>query len=349
MTRFALTAWLSLCLLFTQAAPVCAAAAKDDFDAFSFDDAPLSDEVVYPAWFKLSFLNLRDDLGDAVKAGKSGIILYFGQKHCPYCKKLMEVNFGKDDIVKYTRNHFDFIATDIFGDRPITDMNGVTLTEKTMAEREKATFTPSLIFYDRNGKEALRLRGYYPPYKFRAALEYVVDGYYQKESFASYLERADPPPKFDPGDLNEEPFFASPPYALDRSRMAAGRPLAVFFEQGDCHACDVLHSGPLRNEVIRGQFRLLDAVQLNMWADTPVITPSGEHTTARRWAHELGLFYTPTLMFFDRHGKEIIRVDSVVNFYRLRGVLDYVLSGAHARGLSYQRWRQNPMPRTDQP
>ncbi len=346
--RFAaLTFWLTLSLL--AALPVRAATATDDFDNFSFDDAPLSDEVVYPSWFKLSFLNLRDDLHDAVSAGKSGIIVYFGQKHCPYCKKLMEVNFGKDDIAKYTQKHFDFIATDIFGDRPVTDMGGVTLSEKALAEREKTTFTPSLIVYDRNGKEALRLRGYYPPYKFRAALEYVVDGYYQKESFRAYLERADPPPKFEPGDLNEEPFFASPPYALDRSHFPAERPLAVFFEQGDCHACDVLHSGPLHSEVIQGQFRMLDAVQLNMWADTPVLTPSGERTTARAWAGELGLFYAPTLMFFDRHGKEIIRVDSVVNFYRLRGVLDYVLSGAHERGLSYQRWRQNPMPRTDKP
>jgi len=273
--RFAaITFWLSLCLFSGLPGQVFAAAAADDFDNFSFDDAPLSDEVVYPDWFKLSFLNLRDDLHDAVSAGKSGIIVYFGQKHCPYCKKLMEVNFGKDDIAKYTQKHFDFIATDIFGDRSVTDMGGVTLSEKALAEREKTTFTPSLIFYDREGKEALRLRGYYPPYKFRAALEYVVDGFYRKESFRAYLERADPPPRFEPGDLNEESFFAAPPYALDRSRIAASRPLAVFFEQGDCHACDVLHSGPLHNAVIQGQFRMLDVVQLNMWADTPVLTPA---------------------------------------------------------------------------
>ena len=33
-------------------------------------------------------------------------------------------------------------------------------------------FTPSLVFYDADGNIALRLRGYYPPYQFRAALEY---------------------------------------------------------------------------------------------------------------------------------------------------------------------------------
>ena len=85
----------------------------------------------------------------------------------------------------------------------------------------------------------------------------------------------------------------------------------------------------------------MDTVQLDMWADTPVVTPRGERTTARKWAAQLGLFYTPTIIFYDKHGAEIIRVDSVVNFYRLRGVLDYVLKGGYRNGVSYQHWRGN--------
>jgi thioredoxin-related protein len=78
---------------------------------------------------------------------------------------------------------------------------------------------------------------------------------------------------------------------------------------------------------------------LNVWKNTPVITPGGERTTAKKWADELGLFYTPTLLFFDDHGKEILRVDSVVQFYRLRNVLDYVLSGAYREYPTFQQWR----------
>lgn len=314
--------------------------AADDSGSFSFNDAPLKEEVVLPDWFKLSFLNLRDDLHDAVADHKTGLIVYFGQKFCPYCKKLMVVDFGKSDIAKYTQVHFDVTAIDIWGDRQVTDMHGVHSTEKVLAEREKTDFTPSLIFYDRSGRVALRLRGYYPPYQFRAALEYVVDGNYKTESFRSYLERANPPPRFNLHGLNEDPFFAAPPYALDRSSIPASRPLAVFFEQGDCYACDVLHGGPLQERAIRERLRRMDVVQLDIWADTPVITPLGRHITARQWAAALGLFYTPTLIFYDDHGREIIRVDSVVNFYRLRGVLDYVLSGGYRKGVSYQQWRR---------
>jgi len=87
------------------------------------------------------------------------------------------------------------------------------------------------------------------------------------------------------------------------------------------------------------QFAEFDSVQLDMWSDTPVITPSGERTTARKWAAELGLFYAPSLLFFDEQGKELLRVDSVVGFYRLRNVLNYITSKAYLDEPNYQRWR----------
>ncbi|MDH3380588.1 MAG: hypothetical protein OEQ39_27045 [Gammaproteobacteria bacterium] len=85
--------------------------------------------------------------------------------------------------------------------------------------------------------------------------------------------------------------------------------------------------------------RSVEAVQLDMWADTPVITPRGEKTTAREWAKSLGIFYAPTLIFFDERGKEVIRIDSVVRLYRLSRVLEYVIARGYATGLNYQEWR----------
>jgi thioredoxin-related protein len=254
---------------------------------------------------------------------------------------LMQVNFGLEDIVSYTRSHFDLIPIDIWGIDEVTDLQGKVLTEREYALRESTNFTPSLIFYDKDGKEALRLRGYYPPYKFRAALEYVADGHYQRESFRDYLARGEEAMVFEPGDLNEQDFFSPPPYYLDRSRMAGERPLVVFFEQGECHACDVLHGQPLREPAIHSLFQRFDNVQLDMWSDTPVVTPDGRRTTARQWARDLGLFYAPSILFFDQQGREIIRVDSVVRFYRLRNVLNYITSGGYLVERDYQRWRIN--------
>jgi thioredoxin-related protein len=313
--------------------------ATDEPDAFRFDDFPLDEPLHHPDWFKESFLFLSDDLREAVAAGKSGIVLYFGQRRCAYCRMLMDVNFGLPDIVEYTQRHFDVIPIDIWGVEEVRTLDGETLTERELALRERTNFTPSLLFYDSRGREALRLRGYYPPYQFRAALEYVADRHYQRESFPEYLARADDAMKFEPGDLNEEDFFARPPHFLDRSQVPAERPLVVFFEQGDCHACDVLHGDPLRDPSLQRMFRRFDNVQLDMWADTPVVTPDGRRTTARRWARDLGLFYAPSLLFFDEHGREILRVDSVVRFYRLRNVLEYVDSKGYLTEPNYQLWR----------
>ncbi len=326
-------------LLWLLLVPFGAPRAMGTDQVFGFDDFPLKEPIEHPAWFKKSLLDLPDDLAEAVGAGKQGIILYFGQARCAYCQKLMEVNFGLSDIATYTRRHFDIIPLDIWGLASVTDLQGKTLSERELALRERTNFTPSLIFYDRDGKEALRLRGYYPPYQFRAALEYVADGHYRKEGFPEYLARGEGSFAFAPGELNEEDFFAPPPYNLDRSRLPSQRPLVVFFEQGDCHACDVLHNEPLREPAIRGLFDRFDNVQLDLWSDAPVITPDGRRTTAKKWARELGLFYAPSILFFDERGKEIIRVDSVVRFYRLRNVLNYISSKGYLTEPNYQRWR----------
>ena len=309
-----------------------------------FDDAPLAEPLEHPAWFKESFLDLPHDLEEAVAAGKRGILIYFGQSRCPYCKMLLQQNFGQADIETYTRRHFDVVPIDIWGMQELTDFEGRVLTEREYALREGTNFTPSLLFYDAKGKLALRLRGYYPPYTLRAALEYVADGHYERESFNAYLARGDSGLSFEPGDLIEEPFFIPPPQNLDRSRVPGERPLLVFFERGDCHACDVLHTQPVRERAIRDLLYRFDTVQLDMRADTPVITPDGRRTTARQWAEELGLFYAPSLLFFDESGREILRVDSVVRFFRLRNVLNYVLSKGYLDEPDYQRWRAGGTP-----
>ena len=305
----------------------------------AFDDRPVAESIIYPDWFKKSFLELPDDLEEALEAGKKGIIVYFGQKHCPYCQALIEKDFGQKDIEAYTRKNFDVIPIDIWGSKEVITPDGKVMTEREYAISENANFTPTLIYYDDKGEKALMLRGYYPPYKFRAAMEYVERGYYKEEKLKQYMKRANPPPKFEVSDLNDEDFFMAPPYALDRSRFKAQDPLLVFFEQKNCHACDVLHSEPLAFADTRKLLRYFDIVQLDINSDVAVLTPDGQHLTARQWADQLNLFYTPTLIAFDESGKEIIRVDSVAHIYRLKSVLEFVVYKLYDIYPDFMSWR----------
>ncbi len=340
---------LTGCLLVTEnsAQAVSNIGMSFELDLDAVDDTPIIDDTPratdnhHPAWFAETFLNLPDDLASARDRSKKGLIVYFGQTHCAYCEALLEVNFEREqDIVHYTQRHFDVVALDIWGNRVVTDFDGNKLEEKTLAEFEDTDFTPSLIFYTDDGTEALRLRGYYPPYKFRGALKYVVEEYYRSETFAEYMARANPPPKFDLADMNEQDFFDPPPYGLDRSRFAADRPLVVFFERHECHACDILHSDPLEDQETRRLLGEYEAIQLDMWSNQRLITPTGKRSTAGQWARELGIFNSPTLVFFDERGREVFRIDSVVRLYRLRGVLEYVLDKGYEIAPTYQRWRE---------
>jgi thioredoxin-related protein len=315
--------------------PLTATQAVDirEGDELFADDSPLEQPVEYPPWFRLSFLNLPDELRELTAFNKRGLIVYFGQEYCPYCKAMLETNFGSRDIEQYTRRNFDVLSIDIHGQKRVTDLTGREMSERDFSDQEKVNLTPTLVFYDKDGIEALRLQGYYPPYKFRAALEFVSDGHYRDEPFRDYLQRADPPMAFETGGLNQEDFFQPPPYTLDRRKVASKMPLLVLFEQGNCHACDILHTTPLQNEDIRALLEKFEIVQLDVTSDTPVITPAGEHTTSKRWAESLGLFYTPTLLFFDGHGRSVMRLDSVAGFNRLRKVLEYVLADGSEGGL----------------
>ena len=317
-------------------------AVSDDSAAefIEFDDQPLAQDLVLPEWFKLSFLELQTDLDEAREAGKWGVLLYFGSKDCPYCKVHLKKNWTDRGIVTYTRKHFDVIAIDVRGDRQVTDYNGkVYKSEKEYAAKLRTNFTPSFLFVDVNGVEALRLTGYHPPYQFRAILEFIADKHYLYEPLRVFFARGETVAGFEESELNDHEIFSKPPYVLDRTKTAAKMPLAVFFEQPTCHSCNILHAGPLKDKDIVAKFKKMQVVQLDRKSSRKVITPSGKKLTARQWADQLGLYYSPTIIFFDEAGKEILRIDSVIRFYRLNGVLDYVLSKDYLEYKTFQLWR----------
>ncbi|WP_026142996.1 MULTISPECIES: thioredoxin fold domain-containing protein [unclassified Thioalkalivibrio] len=336
-------AWLACLALVLLPTPAWSDSFEEDL---RFDDTPRHIGLHTPDWFELSFLDLREDLEDAVAEGKMGLAVYFGMDDCPYCEALFDKNFAQDDIRDYLASHFNVVAIDALGTREVTDLDGETWMERRYAAEQRLNFTPSIAFYDEDGERIHQMRGYYPPYRFRALLEYVIDRHDRDMSFRTYLERANPPPKFDLDDINERDFFVNPPYALDRSRIPADRPLVVFFEREACHACDILHSEPLQQDEVLERIALIDAVQLDADdADTPVLTPAGERTNPKEWAARLDVHWAPTLIFFDEQGEEIIRIDSVVHLNRLRNVMDYVLTRGYEDYPTFERWRAQQPPR----
>lgn len=292
-------------------------------------------QTVYPDWFKDSFLELEADVEEASEFGKR-VMLFFHQDGCPYCNALVERNFAQKDIERRVREHLDVIGLNMWGDREVLTIAGNTLTEKSLAEAMRVQFTPTLVFLDETGKTVLRINGYYPPQSFRVALDYVIGRQEKTSTWREYYETHLPPASS--GKMNEQPFFGQPPYVLTRAPGPRARPLAVFFEQPDCPNCDDLHRRILTDPPTRQLIEQFEAVQLDMWSNTPLLTPSGERTTARDWARALGVTYAPTIVYFAPDGGEIIRSESFFRVFHSQSMMDYVLSGAFREQPSFQRY-----------
>lgn len=297
------------------------------------DTAPLKGVGQYtiPDWFKNSFLDLREDAAGAGAAGKRLMVL-FSQEGCPYCAALVNDNFSQKRIAEYTREHFDSIDINLWGDREVTDFGGRTLTEKQFGEKLKVWFTPTVLFFNERGEQVLRLNGYYPPHQFLAALEYVALKKEKEMTFSQYLAASTPAPAS--GSLHDEPFFERPPYNLQAQR---DKPVAVFFEQKNCPDCDALHRGVFREAATLEQLRHYHVIRLDRWSSEPVVTPQGERTTARQWADRLGIAYLPSAVLFDG-GKEVIRIEALLKAFHIQSVLDYAASGAYRDQPNLQRF-----------
>lgn len=290
--------------------------------------------TTYPAWFKASFLDFEEDIREAAAAGRR-YLLFVHQDGCPYCNRMVEVNLAQQDIEATMREHLDVVELNMWGDREVVTVDGQAFTEKAFAAALGVQFTPTLIFFDESGRVALRLNGYLPPAEFRVALDYVVQRREREMSYRDYVAQHAPAPAAK--TLNPEPFLAPPPFDLAAAR-AAGRPLAVFFEQAECPNCDTLHRDVLSREMTRAEIAPFHAVQLDMWTATPLVTPDGRATTAREWARELGVAYAPTVVLFAPDGTEVIRSEAWFKSFHTASILAYVSSGAHRDQPSFQRF-----------
>jgi thioredoxin-related protein len=285
-----------------------------------------------PAWFANSFLDLREDVADAAASGKR-VLLYFYQDGCPYCKKLLDTNFALADTEKRTRENFEVIAINMWGDREVTGLDGEETTEKAFARSLRVMFTPTLLFLNEAGRVVLRLNGYYPPHKFNTALDYAAQYNGSEPGFREYL--AEVSPSAASGVMHHDPSFLPADSSL--ATRPSGKPLLVMFEQKECAPCDELHLDILKRPESREQLARFDVLLLDMWSNEALVLPGGTQTTPARWARQLGVQYAPSLVFFE-DGREVFRTEAYLKAFHIQSAMDYVASAAYRQHPEFQRF-----------
>jgi thioredoxin-related protein len=138
------------------------------------DPGTLKGGVAYtlPQWFKPSFLDFRQDVAEARKQGRQ-VMVFLHLDNCPYCARMLEENFISGENRDFMQKHFVVVAVNVRGSLEVTWVDGVTYTERGLAEHLKIRGTPTLVFLDQDAKKVLQIGGYRDRRALRAALDYV--------------------------------------------------------------------------------------------------------------------------------------------------------------------------------
>ena len=180
-TRILAFAWMTLRILavatfFSASASIAA----ETHDAASF--------------FNLNMGDLKSELAEAKNDGKKALMVMFEQEGCPGCLYMKRHILNRKDVQDFYRANFATLSLDIWSAVPVKDFGNREQTEKAYAQAVKIKGTPTFIFYDLSGQEAVRILGTIEtPDEFLLLGRFVASGAYKTRSFAQY--KADRPTK----------------------------------------------------------------------------------------------------------------------------------------------------------
>ena len=286
-----------------------------------------------PEWFKVSFLDLFEDIAEAADEDKR-VMVYFFQDGCPYCKKLLEDNFGQRQISDKTRQYFDVVSLNIWGDREVS-VGEKVMKEKDLAAALKVQYTPTLIFFNENNKAVYRANGYYPPEKFDVVLDYVGKKKEREIGFQDYLAQVDPQPAS--GKLHTEVSNVKSIANL-HAALESGKYLLVIFGQKQCATCDELHLDILQRKETKELLDRMNVAVVDLWSAQKIVTPDGSEQKINDWAKKLNINYAPSLLYFNDEGEEVFRSDGYLKAFHVQSVMDYVTTAAYLEQPNFQRY-----------
>ncbi len=129
------------------------------------------------------------EIAAAKEQGKF-LVIMFQQIGCPYCEKMRARVYPDPKVQKYYTKRFVLIESNIRGSLDVVSPQGKAMTEKEYARKNRIRATPTFIYFDKNGKQALKVTGFMDVARFIKAGQYVVGGVYKTNtSFYRYLQK----------------------------------------------------------------------------------------------------------------------------------------------------------------
>lgn len=122
------------------------------------------------------------------RKGARPLAVLFEQKECAACDELHRTGF-KEKQVSVLVEKLDVVRLELFGRAPVVTPAGKRSTEAAWARDLNVAYTPSIVFFDAEGKEVFRIEGYLRPFHLASSFDYIASGAYRKEpSFQRYVQ-----------------------------------------------------------------------------------------------------------------------------------------------------------------
>ncbi|KAB2317974.1 MAG: thioredoxin [Thiobacillus sp. SCN 64-35] len=140
-------------------------------------------------FFQPKFGDFKAELDMAKQQGKKGIFLFFEMDDCPFCARMKSTILNQADVQDAYRTNFLVYTIDVNGDTQMTDFQGRETTEKVFAFENRVRATPTMLFFDLDGKMVTRFTG---PARDKAEFlllgKYVAEGAYAGQPFTKYKQ-----------------------------------------------------------------------------------------------------------------------------------------------------------------
>ncbi len=128
-------------------------------------------------------------LKDTQAASGKPLLVMFEQAVCNACDELHEDVLNRP-AVRDSLGAFDIAQVDIASTEKIQTPDGKELPAREWARRLGIQFTPSLVFFDPEGKEVFRTEAYLKTFHLQGAMEYVSSGAYKTQpNFQRFLQK----------------------------------------------------------------------------------------------------------------------------------------------------------------
>lgn len=125
---------------------------------------------------------------DLSRRGDKPWLVLFEQRVCAACDELHDEGFRRPEVQEWL-GRFRIARIDIASDETLVTPSGKKMRMRDWARALAVVYTPTLAFFDREGREIFRVEGYLRPFHLASSLAYVGSGAHRGQpEFQRFIE-----------------------------------------------------------------------------------------------------------------------------------------------------------------